>query len=104
MAFFREAKFETLPMHPFLDQYLPTDRARNAEDRGMLDAKTKASKQGMEWTSQYLFHIPLEKKRRKKTEDEELNELADEEDSEHLDDPIGKGRTKLPHKPRNPHQ
>ena len=98
VAFFREAKFDTLLMHPFLDQYLPTDRSRNADDRGMHNAKKLATAEGTKWTSKYLFHVPSEIVRRKKSKEEELDELAEEEeDSDYLDDPIGKNIVKLPH-------
>ena len=96
IAFFKEAKFETLPMHPFLDQYLPTDKARNEADQGMKDAKRRGFIEGDKWTSKYLFHIPLEVVRRKKSREEELDELEDEEDSIHHDDPIGNGTARLP--------
>ena len=69
VSFFREANFDTLTMHPFLAQYLPTEKQRNAEDQGMKDAKAKGFKEGNAWTSKYLFHIPLKRvygKRKKK--------------------------------------
>ena len=90
VAFFREAKFDTLPMHPFLDQYLPTDKSSNAEDRGMVDAKKASHVEGNKWMSKYLFRIPSDPIKRKKSKEEELDDLTEEEDSDHLDDPIGK--------------
>ena len=83
-------------MHPFLDQYLPTDKARNEADQGMKDAKRRGFIEGDKWTSKYLFHIPLEVVRRKKSREEELDELEDEDDSIHHDDPIGNGTARLP--------
>ena len=96
VSFFREVKFETLPFHPFLEQYLPTDKARNADDQGMIDAKREGFKEGDKWTSKFLFHIPLQLVKRKKTREEELDELQEDDDSDRLDDPIGKGATRLP--------
>ena len=83
-------------MHPFLEQYLPMDKARNAEDQGMKDAKQRGFTEGNKWTSKYLFHIPLQIVRRKKSKEEEQDELEEAEDSDHLDDPIGKGDARLP--------
>ena len=99
IAFFKEAKFETLPMHPFLAQYLPTGKARNAEDQGMIDAKKDGFKKGEEWSSKYLFHIPLQVAKRKKSRAEELDDLMAEENEEQQDDPIGKGAARLPYLP-----
>ena len=79
VAFFREAKFDTLTMHPFLAQYLPTEKLRNADDQGMKDAKAQGFKRGNEWTSKYLFHIPLvqgfRRKKKKKEGEEDGEEL-----------------------------
>jgi len=96
VSFFREAKFETLPFYPFLEQYLPTDKARNADDQGMLKAKRESFKEGDKWTSKFLFHIPLQRVHRKKTKEEELDDLQEEADSDQLDDPIGRGAIRLP--------
>merc|ERR1712242_4651 len=91
VSFFKEAKFETLPMHPFLDQYLPTNKGRNADDQGMIDAKKQGFVEGDKWISQYLFHIPLEKKQRKKTRQEDLEDLQESDNSVRHADPIGRG-------------
>ena len=90
VAFFREAKFDTLPMHPFLDQYLPTDKSSNAEDGGMVEAKKASHVEGNKWMTKYLYRIPSDPIKRKKSKEEELDDLTEEEDSDHLDDPIGK--------------
>ena len=95
VSFFKEAKFETLPMHPFLDQYLPTNKGRNADDQGMIDAKKQGFVEGDKWISQYLFHIPLEKKQRKKTRQEDLEALQESDNSVRHDDPIGQGAVEL---------
>ena len=51
VSFFREAKFETLTVHPFLAQYLPTDLSGNREDLGMRAEKEDGFTWGERWTS-----------------------------------------------------
>ena len=58
ISFFKEAKFETLTMHPFLAQYLPTDMAGNKDNEDMRAEKEAGFKEGQKWMSKYLFHIP----------------------------------------------
>ena len=65
ISFFREAKFECLTMLPFRDQYIPTNTSNEDSNRSLRDRKKNADKKGEEWTSHYLFHIPLKKGRRK---------------------------------------
>merc|ERR1712115_763483 len=36
ISFFREAKFDTLTMHPFLAQYLPTEKPGNSDNQSMI--------------------------------------------------------------------
>ena len=67
VSFFREAKFETLSMHPFLDQYLPTEIPGNKDDQSMRDRKSAGTKAGKTWTSKYLYRIPYTKTDRLKT-------------------------------------
>ena len=66
ISFFREAGFETLSMLPYRAQYLPTNTSNEESNRSLRDRKKKADKDGKEWTSHYLFHIPLKKGRRRK--------------------------------------
>ena len=81
ISFFREAKFDTLTMHPFLAQYLPTDKPRNRDNQSMKNLKEEGFKEGDKWASKYLFHIPLEqamrrssdKKIQRKEEDDRVN-------------------------------
>ena len=83
-------------MHPFPEQYLPTDKARNAEDQDMISAKRRGSEKGEEWASKYLFHIPLERAKRKKSRAEQLSDLAEEEEEgSQRADPIGRDVIKL---------
>ena len=58
ISFFREAKFDTITMHPFLAQYLPTDKAGNEENEEMQIEKKGGFQRGKKWTSKYLFHVP----------------------------------------------
>ena len=70
IAFFREAKFETLQMLPFAAQYLPTNTASEESNQSLRAQKEAANKEGSKWTSKYLFHIPMVKGRpSKKTND-----------------------------------
>ena len=90
VAFFREAKFDTLTMHPFLAQYLPTEKSRNEDDQDMRKAKDEGFKEGNKWTSKYLYHIPLirgfsrQKKKKDGKEDgeEETSNLENQEEND----------------------
>ena len=64
IAFFREAKFDTLTMRPFRAQYLPTNTSNEDSNKGMRDQKRNADLLGKEWTSKYLFRLPLKMGRR----------------------------------------
>ena len=70
ISFFREAKFETLTMLPFRDQYIPTNTSNEDSNRSLRDRKKKADEEDFEWTPHYLFHWPLKrvfgKKKKKK--------------------------------------
>ena len=81
VSFFREAKFETLTMHPFLAQYLPTDLSGNREDLDMRAEKDDGFTRGERWTSKYLFHIPL----RKATQRRGASTTAEEDQSVEVD-------------------
>ena len=59
IAFFREAKFETLPMLPFRAQYLPTNTSNEESNQRHREEKAEADLKGKEWTSKYLFRLPL---------------------------------------------
>ena len=85
VSFFKEAKFETLTMHPFLAQYLPTDLAGNKEDLCMKAEREEGFKTGEKWTSKYLFHIPIRRVHRKqkpKDSNEGIPEELEEEEKE----------------------
>ena len=82
ISFFREANFDTLTMHPFLAQYLPTEKPRNRDNKGMKDLKEEAFKKGDKWTSKYLFHIPLVRAFRRST-DKKI-QRKDEEEGDQL--------------------
>ena len=80
IAFFREAKFSSLLMLPFQDQYLPTDTVNEDSNKSLRDRKAKADAKGKEWTSKYLFHIPLKQVLRRKLDtNEDSSEEAAEE-------------------------
>ena len=61
IAFFREAKFESLSMLPFRAQYLPTNTSNEESNAELIAEKEKANEDGQKWTSKYLFHIPMPK-------------------------------------------
>ena len=50
ISFFREAKFETLTMLPFRDQYIPTKTSNEDSNRSLRDRKKKADEKDFEWT------------------------------------------------------
>ena len=48
-------------MHPFLDQYIPTEKPGNEDNQELKDRKAEGFKAGKEWTSKYLYRIPYTK-------------------------------------------
>merc|ERR1712115_146918 len=88
VAFFREAKFDTLTMHPFLAQYLPTDKPGNEDNQEMIEERQKGFERGKAWTSKYLFHLKAPKiiPRRKK-KDDEPEEPEDSDQHQEEEDP-----------------
>ena len=58
IAFFREAKFETLSMLPFRDQYIPTNTSNEDSNKSLRDRKRSADAKGQVWSTKYLFHVP----------------------------------------------
>ena len=48
-------------MHPFLDQYIPTETPGNEDNQDLKDRKAKGFEAGKEWTSKYLYRIPYTK-------------------------------------------
>ena len=77
IAFFREAKFTTLSMLPFRDQYLPTNTINEDSNKSLRDRKAKADDKGKEWTSKYLFHIPLQQVLRRKLDTDDNSSNGD---------------------------
>ena len=84
-------------MHPFLAQYLPTEKSRNSDNQSMKDSKAEGFRKGEKWMSKYLFHIPLlqgfrrstDKKIKQRNEEDRLNISEqvtgeEEETAEHL--------------------
>ena len=65
-------------MHPFLAQYLPTEKPGNGDNQSMKDLKAEGFKKGEKWMSKYLFHIPLERAMRRST-DKKIKRKQDEE-------------------------
>ena len=89
IAFFKEAKFETLTMQPFRAQYLPTNTGNEESNQSLEKEKAEADEKGKKWMSKYLFHIPLKRGRRaKKAQDEEegADSDADKNDDENYRD------------------
>ena len=68
IAFFREANFDALTMKPFRAQYLPTNTSNEDSNRSLRDRKADGDLKGKEWTSKYLFHIPLKQAIRHKND------------------------------------
>ena len=88
ISFFREANFETLTMKPYSAQYLPTNTSNEESNKSLRDQKKHADTKGSEWTSKYLFHIPLKKGKRRK-EPLNLNDINGvEEDGGGIEDII----------------
>ena len=67
VSFFREAKFETLVMRPFLQEYYPAKLNKDGSNQGLVDARKNTWKRGDEYLAKYLYHI--------KTRDELSNNL-----------------------------
>ena len=88
IAFFREAKFESLSMKPFADQYLPTNTGNEESNQSLRDLKAKGDEKGLEWTSKYLFRIPLKRGYKSKLIDEEDEDDKDKEEEENLEENI----------------
>ena len=82
ISFFREAKFESLMMLPLRSQYLPTNTSNEDSNQSLREEKEAGNKEGEKWISHYLFHIPLEKGRRKSKKGdvniEEINGVENE--------------------------
>ena len=69
ISFFREAKFQPYVMLPFQAQYNPTNTSNEESNSELIAEKEAADKEGREWTSKYLFHIPLKVGTRPKASD-----------------------------------
>ena len=89
IAFFKEAKFETLSMQPFRAQYLPTHTGDEESSQSLEKDKIEADTEAKKWMSKYLFHIPLKKGRKAnkaQEEEEEAGSDADKNDDEIYND------------------
>ena len=75
-------------MLPFRDQYLPTNTTNEDSNRSLRDRKAKGDKEGLEWTSHYLFHVPLKKVFRKKKKDKGIEDINGVENEGNGDDDI----------------
>ena len=76
IAFFREANFETLSMKPLTAQYLPTNTGGEESIKSLRDRKAAGDVKGQEWTSKYLFHIPLKRGYKSKLIDDDAENSA----------------------------
>ena len=86
IAFFREANFASLTMLPLRSQYLPTNTSNEDSNKSLRREKEKGDEEGKEWTSHYLFHVPLKrvfrkkKKKKKNTGTDNINGVENEGD------------------------
>ena len=53
----REAKFETLTMRPFLQEYYPDKLNKDGSNQGLVDAKKKYTPLGNAYLARYLYQI-----------------------------------------------
>ena len=58
ISFFRDAKFKTLSMRPFFDEYLPTSLSNSADNQELIQAKEAGTKEGNAHLAKYLYRIP----------------------------------------------
>ena len=90
IAFFREAKFDTLPMLPFRAQYLPTNTGNEESNQRHKEEKAEADLKGKEWTSKYLFRLPLKmglrSKKSSESDDQDSDQSVHLSNEEDIDD------------------
>ena len=73
-------------MLPFRSQYLPTNTSNEDSNKSLRREKEKGDEEGKEWTSHYLFHVPLKrvfrkkKKKKKNTGTDNINGVENEGD------------------------
>ena len=61
VSFLRDAKFETLVMRPFLQEYYPAKLNEDGSNQGLVDARKNTWKRGNEYLAKYLYHMKSSK-------------------------------------------
>ena len=55
ISFFKEAKFKSLSMRPYFDEYIPATSSNEASNQEILAAKQAAEREGNIYLHKYLF-------------------------------------------------
>ena len=55
VSFFRDAKFKTLTMQPFFDEYIPTKNSKGEEDKELAQMKDSGTKEGNEFLMKLIY-------------------------------------------------
>ena len=66
VSFMREAKFETLEMRPYLQEYYPAKLNKDGSNKGLVDARKSALERGNKYLTKYLYHIQSDKEAQSK--------------------------------------
>ena len=66
VSFMREAKFETLTMRPFLQEYYPDKLNKDGSNQGLVDARKKYTPLGNAYLARYLYQIQSSKELEKR--------------------------------------
>ena len=61
VSFMREAKFETLSMRPFLQEYYPAKLNKDGSNQSLVEARKVYSLMGNAYLAKYLYHIQSDK-------------------------------------------
>ena len=61
VSFMREAKFETLTMRPFLEEYYPAQLNKDGSNQELVEARKQFTARGDAYLARYLYRIQTNK-------------------------------------------
>ena len=61
ISFMRDAKFETLTMRPFLQEYYPAVLNKDGSNKSLVEARKEYTLKGNEYLAKYLYRIQSDK-------------------------------------------
>ena len=61
ISFMRDAKFETLNMRPFLQEYYPAMLNKDGSNKSLVEAQKEYTLKGNEYLAKYLYRIQSNK-------------------------------------------